>query len=348
MVPPRRRNPRGESGSATGGAVPSSMLSTADIDRMSGKLFLADLAQRSAFWVLLVLSAIISGAGVLADSVATVIGAMIVAPLMTPILGTAYAAVLALRTQIISSVALVLGGAAVVVAIGYVLGLLVPGAVIAETNSQVAGRVSPGLIDLVAALATGSVGAFALVRSDVSDTLPGVAIAISLVPPLSVVGLTLESGEVGQALGALLLFGTNVTAIITTGAVVLLAYGARSAAQASKQPIGRLGVRTFVVITGLVVLVSVPLAVGSYHVFQQEHLVTAAQPAVQRWASTRATQIVEITFERGVLQVTAAAPPPGPDVVSLRRALDEADLTDVPVRLSMVFGSTQQVPATGG
>ena len=66
--------------------------------------------------------------------------------------------------------------------------------VVAATNSQVAGRVQPRLIDLLAAVATGVVGAFALVRSDVSDTLPGVAIAISLVPPLAVVGLTLEAG----------------------------------------------------------------------------------------------------------------------------------------------------------
>ncbi|MGB0093832.1 MAG: DUF389 domain-containing protein, partial [Solirubrobacteraceae bacterium] len=55
--------------------------------------------------------------------------------------------------------------------------------------------------DLIAALATGAVGSFALVRDDVSDTLPGVAFAISLVPPLAVVGLTLESGAPKQALG---------------------------------------------------------------------------------------------------------------------------------------------------
>jgi uncharacterized membrane protein len=54
---------------------------------------------------------------------------------------------------------------------------------VSETNIQVIGRTDPSLIDLIAALATGSVGAFALVRADVSDTLPGVAIAISLVPP---------------------------------------------------------------------------------------------------------------------------------------------------------------------
>ena len=82
-----------------------------------------------------------------------------------------------------------------VIAIGFLVGLPVAVPVVAETDAQVAARVAPRLIDLVAALATGAVGAFALTRSDVSDTLPGVAIAISLVPPLAVVGLTLESGS---------------------------------------------------------------------------------------------------------------------------------------------------------
>ena len=75
------------------------------------------------------------------------------------------------------------------------------------------------------ALATGVVGSFALVRRDISDTLPGVAIAISLVPPLAVVGLTLESGAPDQARGALLLFITNVAAILATGVIVMALFG---------------------------------------------------------------------------------------------------------------------------
>ena len=135
--------------------------------------------------------------------------------------------------RVLRGVALIVLGVAVVVAIGFVLGLLVPEPVVADTNTQVAGRISPHLIDLVAALATGLVGAFALVRSDVSDALPGVAIAISLVPPLAVVGLTLELGAPRQALGALLLFGTNVAAIIATGTLLLLAYRVRDVAIAA-------------------------------------------------------------------------------------------------------------------
>ena len=61
-------------------------------------------------------------------------------------------------------------------------------------------------------------------RRDISDTLPGVAIAISLVPPLSVVGLTLESEPTSEAGGALFLFATNVAAILATGIVVMALY----------------------------------------------------------------------------------------------------------------------------
>jgi uncharacterized hydrophobic protein (TIGR00271 family) len=253
-------------------------IAAADVDRMTERLFLRNAVGRSAFWALLVLASVIAGAGVVADSVATVIGAMIVAPLMTPILGTALAAVLADRRQVLLGIAFVVGGAAAVVAIGFALGLLVPIPVVSETNSQVAGRVSPGLIDLVSALATGVVGAFALPRADISDALPGVAIAISLVPPLSVVGLTLESGRPLEALGALLLFATNVAAIIATGAVVFSLYGVRAAAAEAGRPAGPMKRGTIAVIAGFVALVAAPLSFGSYQVVQEQRVILAARP----------------------------------------------------------------------
>ncbi len=84
-----------------------------DVTRMTGKLWILEGEDRrkksSAFWVLLVLAAVIATAGVIADSTATVIGAMIVAPLMTPILGSALALVLARRRQLVLNVAMVLG-----------------------------------------------------------------------------------------------------------------------------------------------------------------------------------------------------------------------------------------------
>src|SRR3954471_14206467 len=184
----------------------------------------ARAAKLSRFWLLLVLAAVIATAGVVGDSDATVIGAMIVAPLMTPILGVMLAVVLTDWPNLVRSVVLVLAGAVAAVVIGCLIGLLVPSPVDAANNAQVASRVSPALISLLAALATGAVGSIALARSDISDTLPGVAISISLVPPLCVVGLTLESGAPHQSLGALLLFTTNVIAILASGIVVMALY----------------------------------------------------------------------------------------------------------------------------
>src|SRR5215216_3252429 len=179
----------------------------------------------SLFWILITLASIIAAAGVAADSTATVIGAMIVAPLMTPILGIMLSVLRADRTNRSRSLLHVGGGALVAVAIGWLVGVLVVDPVVAATNAQVAGRVHPRLIDLLAALATGAVGSVALVRRDISDTLPGVAIAISLVPPLSVVGFTLEAGKPDQALGAFLLFLTNVAAILASGTIIMALYG---------------------------------------------------------------------------------------------------------------------------
>ena len=238
-----------------------------DVERITHRLFLT-VGDRhrnlTAFWILLALASVIASAGVVADSTATVIGAMIVAPLMTPILGTALAIVLADRRQVGTNLLLVLAASAAVVVIAYLIGLTVPYEVVASNNSQVAGRVNPRLIDLLAAVATGLVGAFALLRSDVSDTLPGVAIAISLVPPLAVVGLTLESGAPDEALGALLLFGTNVAAIIVTGTVLMLVARLRTSAERAGYATGRLGGRSLVVV-GLS-LVVVAVQIGRAHV----------------------------------------------------------------------------------
>ena len=323
-------------------------VTTGDVDRMKERLFLTTADARSAFWVLLVLAAVIAAAGVVADSVATVIGAMIVAPLMTPILGTALAVVLADHRQLVRSAGLVLAGAAAVVLVGFLLGLVVQNPVVAASDDQVAGRIAPKLIDLLAALATGGVGAFALVRSDVSDALPGVAIAISLVPPLAVVGLTVESGAPDEALGALLRFGTNVTAIIATGIIVLLAYRIRAVAAAGGLPVGRLSGRTLVVIAGLVVLVAVPLTIGSARIIQQEATLASARPAVQAWARDQSLTVATIDVVQGELRVAVVGARPPSDDGALRALLDGAGLPALAVRLSTIEGVTDRIaPAPG-
>jgi uncharacterized hydrophobic protein (TIGR00271 family) len=297
----------------------------------------------SRFWMLLLLAAVIASAGVVSNSTATVIGAMIVAPLMTPILGTVVAVVLADAPNLWRCAMLVVVGAASVVALSWLLGHLVPFPVVSATNSQVAQRVSPTLVDLVAALATGAVGAVALARSDISDTLPGVAIAISLVPPLCVVGLTLESGAPHQSVGALLLFVTNVAAILASGIVVLTLY--RVSRLASVTDFRRGGAVALIGV--LLVLVVVPLAVNSRRTDATTVRQQDVQAVAQHWAGKAGWAVVAVTASGKEILIRATGPAPAPSTALLRQDLDDAGLSSVPARVSLEPATYQAVPAAG-
>lgn len=321
-----------------------------DVDRMSEALFIERSwrsPSASRFWVLLVLASIIATAGVVADSTATVIGAMIVAPLMTPILGIALAVVMGDRHALLRSVAYVVGGALVVILIAWVIGSITANIDAYAANSQVSARISPRLIDLLAALATGTVGAFALVRRDISDTLPGVAIAISLVPPLAVVGLLIGVGRYSDASQALLLFGTNVAAIILTGTIVLRLYRVRDVAIAAGHQVTAYGRRTVAFIVGLVILVAVPLSIGTLNVAQDQLIAREARPVAEAWALKAGWQVASVAVVNKAVVVTALGPPPEVEVDSLRTALNDAGLSKNDLAIRLVVGGTRFCAAGG-
>ncbi len=321
-----------------------------DVTRMSEALFIERdwrSASASKFWVLLVLATVIATSGVIADSTASVIGAMIVAPLMTPILGIALAIVLGDRPALLRSVAYVVGGALLVIAIAFIIGRVNVHADDYATNSQVAARISPRLIDLLAALATGTVGAFALVRRDISDALPGVAIAISLVPPLAVVGLLLETGRYADASQSLLLFGTNVAAIIATGTLVLRLYNVREIAITAGTVTGGVGRRTITIIVALLVVVAVPLGIGTFNVAYDRLVQVTATPIAQAWAAKAGWQVTTVTVVNRTIIVTALGPPPEVEVDSLRTALNDAGYSADDVVIRLVVGGTRLCSAGG-
>jgi uncharacterized hydrophobic protein (TIGR00271 family) len=290
------------------------------------------------FWILLGLAAVIATTGVVGDSTATVIGAMIVAPLMLPIQGTMLAVVLGDRRQVARSVGLVAAGATAAAGIGYLVGLLVVNPVIAETNSQVAARVHPRLIDLLAALATGVVGSVALVRKDISDTLPGVAIAISLVPPLTVVGLTLESGEPAQAAGALLLFLTNVAAILVTGTGIMAYYRVHHfTPQLGTESERRLNRRrALVMVAALMALILVPLTISTVKIARETGLEQDVGAAARDWANTVGWNFGSVTNDRGGLVVRLTGPLPLPDPAGFKALLVSRGVDVDDIRLDLI------------
>ena len=321
-------------------------LAESDIKRMRDQLFFEGPERNrrlSRYWLLLPLSAVIASAGVVSDSTATVIGAMIVAPLMTPILGIVLAVVLADGLNLRRCVLLVVAGAAAVVGIGWLLGLFVPYPVVAATNSQVAARVTPRIVDLVAALATGAVGSVALARSDISDTLPGVAIAISLVPPLAVVGLTLESGAPHQSLAAFILFTTNVAAILASGIVVMAIHQVH-------RVISQEGTAGFhrgaavAIITALLLAVIVPLWINSDRIDKTNVRESEVQAVAGHWADDAGWSVVGVTATGDQVLVEATGPTPAPSLALLRRDLNTAGLNGLNVRVSLIPANYQTLP----
>ncbi len=317
-----------------------------DIEQMCDQVFFEGTERKrrlSRYWLLLLLSAVIASAGVVSDSTATVIGAMIIAPLMTPILGIVLGVVTVDRVNLRRCLLLLAAGAAAVVALSWLLGHLVPYPVVAATNTQVAARVTPRLVDLVAALATGAVGSVALTRPDISDTLPGVAIAISLVPPLAVAGLTLQSGSPGQCVGALLLFATNVVAILASGIVVMALYRVgRVPGQAASSAFRRsVAVVIIVLLLGAVL---VPLWINSDRIDKTMIRQSDVQAVADHWANDAGWSVVGVVATGDRVLVDATGPRPAPDLAVLRQDLDAAGLAGLDVRVSLVTVSYQPLP----
>lgn len=216
------------------------------------------------FFVLLILASGIATYGLLSDSVAVIIGAMIIAPLMLPIMGLAYSISAGDSTAMKNSLLLSLGGIVAAIFVGFVLTLPLNGTFQPQNISQIMIRTSPGLLDLLAALITGLAGAFVMSRSDVSDTLPGVAIAISLVPPLANTGILLATFNYSLALGSMLLFMTNYFAIIITGTALFGIMGF-SKVTLLKRSLGAKKKGIALILISLIVII-VPLSYNGYNV----------------------------------------------------------------------------------
>ncbi|MFN8138027.1 MAG: hypothetical protein U0R79_10760 [Propionicimonas sp.] len=138
------------------------------------------------------------------------------------------------------------------------------------------------------------------------------AIATSPVPPLAVVGLSLESEPPSRRSAPSLLFGTNVGAIIATGTVVFLLHGARRRPPPVARRSASSGRVPWVSVAAAVVVVAVPLGWGSSLVVQQEVILSRATPVATAWAEAGGGQgaSVDITVRHGVLRITAPGPPP--------------------------------------
>ncbi|MEB3265666.1 MAG: DUF389 domain-containing protein [Cyanobacteriota bacterium] len=175
-------------------------------------------AFNEVFIVLTLGATLIATLGLLADSAAVVIGAMVVAPWILPLQAMAFEILEGRPARVARALRTLLFGVAITLVLAAVLGLLVA---FPSFGREVLNRTSPNLLDLGIALVAGAMAMYAKLRREAISALAGLAIAVALVPPVCVVGLLLSARQWQQAYGAGLLFTTNLLGILVGAMAVL-------------------------------------------------------------------------------------------------------------------------------
>ena len=252
------------------------------------------------FITMLSLAAIVASIGLLQDSPAVVIGSMLLAPLMTPMLGCGLALASAKQKHGRIALGAVAVGMLCTFAISFLIGLITPGA---ELTPQIYARGDPTLLDLVVALASAAAAAYALARPNLVGSIAGVAIATALIPPLCSAGLSLAYADMTNARGAGLLFVTNFLAIVLGASITFRLMGITARHAASRQ---KLWVFRVTGILGIAaILVAVPL--------QQSLLKSLVETKPQPIAFPLAKVVLDALEDRiesqpGVELITAGRP----------------------------------------
>ncbi len=295
------------------------------------------------YYMLISLSAIIATLGLLQNSAAVIIGAMLVAPLMTPILSFSLGIVLGDVRTLRLAVESVVKGVLTAVGVAVLLTLVLPAV---GVTPEIAARTQPTLLDLFIALASGAAGAYALARTEVAAALPGVAVAAALMPPVCTIGTGLALRQPRVTGGAALLFLTNLVAISVAGSLIFLLLGIRPKIHQRERR--ALLQRSLMLSLILLVVITIPLGLL---------LARSAQDVRRGWTleSTLSSELggaqvahLEHRLDGGTLYVTATVyavkVPSQKDILDIQRMLEETLNKPVRLHLAIVPVSEFKVP----
>lgn len=221
----------------------------------------------SSFVALMMLSSLIASLGLFLSSSAVIIGAMVLAPLMSPIISLAMALLRNDHSLLKNAMSTISKGVVLALAMAALVALIIP---ITRVTPEMTGRLHPNLLDLGVAIFSGIAGAYAYARESIMKSMPGVAIAVALVPPLCVAGLGIGWWDWPVISGAALLFTTNLVGIALAASLTFLVLGYAPLVKAR---------RGLTLSTALMLAVAVPLTWSfqtMYSVWQVEQKVDAS------------------------------------------------------------------------
>jgi uncharacterized hydrophobic protein (TIGR00271 family) len=214
------------------------------------------------FFVLMFLSTIIASFGLLLNSAAVIIGAMLVAPLMDPILAIGFSSLIQNSRFTFRAIFTVTAGSIMAITLSCLIGSIF--ATNIGPTPELMARTVPNIMDLFVALAAGFLGGYSKLRKSISGTIFGAAIAIALIPPLCAVGLGLAFLDPSIYLGAFLLFLTNLACIVLSGLLAFMLIDLAYFLEKSR--------RSLIFPSASVVLLSVPLVFSFVTVVEESRL----------------------------------------------------------------------------
>ena len=176
----------------------------------------------STFMILLILATMIATFGLYINSASVIIGAMLLAPLMQPIVSLSMGVLRQDDALSLSGLKTIVTGVASVLLTSMAIAFFIP---IEQLTSEMSGRLSPTILDLFVAIISGAAAAYAKSNEKIIGSLAGVAIAVALVPPLAVAGIGLGWGEWHMFTMAFLLFVTNLVGIVLAASLMFMILG---------------------------------------------------------------------------------------------------------------------------
>ena len=253
------------------------------------------------FYMLLALSAIIAFFGLARNSSAVVIGAMLLSPLMTPILAFAASLVMGWPARVGRAAMRLFFATAFVFGLAYLIliifqtpkNVVIPAEIIARTNPKIA--------ELLVGLCAGIAAAYMLLYKETLSALPGVAISVALVPPLCVAGYLTYFQEYSLAWQAFLLYATNLVAIILTAGIVFLLGGLKPRVKDLKLSL-RVAIG-MILIAFFVVLVAIPLSVRTFNDLKDRHDRQVAISVITDWIGKNNVDIINVEVENNLLRI---------------------------------------------
>ena len=287
--------------------------------------------KRVSYWLMLGLSVVIGTLAVLQDSTAVIIGAMLIAPLMTPIMAMAAGVVGGWRDRVASAIVVLLLSVVVAIGLAWIVAEWIPALVPLGVNAQVQARIQPTAIDLLIALAAGAAGAYATVDRRMSGSIAGVAIAVALVPPLAVVGVTLQAQRFDWATGALLLFTTNFVAIFLAGFSVFFVVGLAPIQKFHAERREVRGVLALVVTAALIILI--PLTFSAQGILGSSNQDSTALRVTAEWATGKNLEVISAAVSDLTVTLEIEGTGALPDVSDLQQQISDALSKEVEIRI---------------